>query len=353
MIPITVQAPGLADRNLLQKPGGFIWWYLDLVEENGDGFVLIFAWGLPFLPGLLHAARQGKPQMPGEWPAVSLAVYRGGTCVFYLLDVPETASWDQTRTRESLAFGRSTMTLGWESGRFELQVNLDTEGAGEPISGQICVTGPGVQSETAPTAHSWAVLAACVSGQATLKIAGEQWLFSGRAYVDRNAGDRPIDTLGMSAWTWARVAFPGRELVLWEVDGTTPGEQTIALSIFPDGSRALDSPRYESSGRWWGAGTAAPKQIQVQGAGWPASLRLGRPLESSPFYARFPVTAVDVNGEVGHGFAERCLPARIDATWMRPLVRMVVQRPQSRSRWLPLVAGPREGRVRRLLRSWF
>ena len=196
MIPITVQAPGLADRNLLQKPGGFIWWYLDLVEENGDGFVLIFAWGLPFLPGLLHAARQGKPQMPGEWPAVSLAVYRGGTCVFYLLDVPETASWDQTRTRESLAFGRSTMTLGWESGRFELQVNLDTEGAGEPISGQICVTGPGVQSETAPTAHSWAVLAACVSGQATLKIAGEQWLFSGRAYVDRNAGDRPIDTLG-------------------------------------------------------------------------------------------------------------------------------------------------------------
>ena len=39
------------DRTLLDVAGGFAWWYLDLVDERGDGLVLIWSFGLPFLPG--------------------------------------------------------------------------------------------------------------------------------------------------------------------------------------------------------------------------------------------------------------------------------------------------------------
>ena len=81
-------------------------------------------------------------------------------------------------------------------------------------------------------------------------------------------------------------------------------------------------------------------------------LGFGPPLEASPFYARFPVVGTAAQGQIGRGFAERCVPARIDAAWMRPLVRMCVQQPGERSIWLPLFAGPAEGRVARLVRSW-
>ena len=44
------------------------------------------------------------------------------------------------------------------------------------------------------------------------------------------------------------------------------------------------------------------------------------------------------------------LPAAIDPDWMRPLVRMRVQKLGGRnSFWLPLFAGPVETRLRRLL----
>ena len=48
------------DDRLPEAPGGFCWWYVDLVDERGDGAVLIWGFALPFLepPTALPAAER-------------------------------------------------------------------------------------------------------------------------------------------------------------------------------------------------------------------------------------------------------------------------------------------------------
>ena len=73
------------DRTVLRSAGGFTWFYVDLVDDRGNGATVIWSWGLPFLPGYASAARAGRPQLPIERPSVNVVVYQGGRERFYLL----------------------------------------------------------------------------------------------------------------------------------------------------------------------------------------------------------------------------------------------------------------------------
>jgi len=43
------------DPAVLRSPGGFTWFYVDLVDGQGRGATVIWSWGLPFLPGYARA----------------------------------------------------------------------------------------------------------------------------------------------------------------------------------------------------------------------------------------------------------------------------------------------------------
>ena len=75
---------------LAETSGAFVWWYVDLVDTTGNGAVLLWSFGLPFLPG----SRDGRS--PRERPALNLAVYEDGRAVFYLLQEldPARCEWD-------------------------------------------------------------------------------------------------------------------------------------------------------------------------------------------------------------------------------------------------------------------
>ncbi|MEQ1564307.1 MAG: hypothetical protein ABMA64_01630, partial [Myxococcota bacterium] len=89
----------------------------------------------------------------------------------------------------------------------------------------------------------------------------------------------------------------------------------------------------------------APRVVEVGGG----EVEL-EPFDDSPFYTRF-LARGSVGGAAVAGVAEWCVPERIDAGWVRPLVRMAVVPPRPpASMWLPLLAGPSTGRVGRLLR---
>ena len=77
----------------LTAPGGFVWWYLDLTDGAGNGVVLIWSFGLPFLPGYADAARKGQGQSPASRPSLNVAVYKG--CLLYTSPSPR----DRTRSR--------------------------------------------------------------------------------------------------------------------------------------------------------------------------------------------------------------------------------------------------------------
>jgi carotenoid 1,2-hydratase len=362
LVPVTPVPPGPLDRSYLDIPGAFLWWYIDLVDDQGRGVVLIASWGLPFLPGLLDAARRGSPVPPRERPALVLSVY--GDTGFYTLDVPAEAAWESLPDGERLTLGRSVITLQWGTGDddvpgavpagfLRVDATIDADGAGEPITGTLQVTGRSVATEAAAPEHGWSLLTAGTTGNAELQFGDTTLRIDGRAYVDRNAGRRPMDQLGMAAWTWARVAFPTGDLVIWDVDPTGGHDgQAIALWVGADGQRRESTPSYRRSGWQLAGGVGAPRQLELAVDDQTFTLDFGVPFESAPFYARFPVTATSSDGATGRGVGERCRPDRIDAAWMRPFVRMCVQEPDYRSIWLPLFAGPTAGRAGRLVRSW-
>ena len=356
-----LSAPSIpVDPALLQQPGAFAWWYLDLVDDHGDGIVLIWSWGLPFLPGLAGAARRGSPQAPGDRPSLNLAVYQGGKAAFYLLQEldPADAHWDPVADRWS--FGDSRVRLDRrEDGTHHLHITLDCPVPGIPdrLTGVVEVTGHERVHEGDPHGdprHAWTPLMTACPGSASLQCGGWSVDLEGRAYHDRNSGVQPMHTLGIDRWWWGRLAFPERELIYYHLVPENPDDpvQTLVVEVDRQGrTRVLEDARVEIQAtrrslysldwttrlRFWD-----PDGQEVQ-------VRMHAGVDDSPFYQRLLIEG-ECGGEHARGVAELVVPDAIDPDWMRWLVGMRVHHTaQSNSFWLPLFSGPRAGRPGRVL----
>jgi carotenoid 1,2-hydratase len=382
------------DERFLRAPGGFAWWYLDLVSPDGDGLVLIWSYGLPFLPGYADAARRGEPEVPVARPSVNLVVYRQGKPVFYLLQEhdpdPPSLSGCGTRSAEpgteplvsaDTAFGyrrsepaalmEPVMRIGAsrfasrvEGGRRVVEARLDCglPGTSERLTGTVRVDGvargaDGHAPDPPDEPHVWTPLTGPATGEAVLRV-GERLLarLSGRAYHDRNGGAVPLHELGLDHWMWGRLPFAERERIyylLWPRDAREP-LRCIGVEIDAQGrERRLEALRVERQA----------ERRTLAGLRWAERLRLydgdrlwlevkhRRVADSGPFYLRFLSEATAADGEHALGWGELCYPDRVDLAVHRPFVRMRVHRERGgNSMWLPLFTGPREDRVRRLLR---
>ena len=351
---------------LLDIPGGFAWWYVDLVDDQGDGIVLIWSFGLPFLPGIASDARKGRPSAPRSRPSLTLSVYEGGVATAYLLQEydPVQATWEPAQGEEGVdrwRFGESSIRSQARSGRREVEVQLSCElPGGGRLEGSITVSGAscmGVQtrgSQGAEPVHAWAPLAMVATGSADLQINGRQVRLSGRAYHDRNSGQRPLHDLGIRRWSWGRLAFLEREVIWYHLEPEAPGQPTrdMVLEVRPDGQlRAVEDHAVEvGPQRWSPFGLRWPRWIRFKDVeGEQVEVRFHHKVDDGPFYHRYLVEGLR-NGESARGVAELVVPDRVDLPWMRPLVRMRVHHAQrANSFWLPLFTGTREGRVGRLL----
>jgi carotenoid 1,2-hydratase len=330
---------------MLRAPGGFTWWYADLVDGEGRAFVLIVAYGLPFLPGYVSAARSGHPELPLDRPSIVLSAVEDGRPWFWSVTElrPGDLEWRGDELRSSL--GRVRIRQASDSraagAGFELDADLRGELGGCEWTASVQIRGrtrSGGSGEPVHAAHEWNVLG-LGEGTVVLTSGGRTFRLRGRAYVDRNASDAPLH-LATSSWCWGRVALPGRDLIWYTADS---GGRTVSID-----QRTTVGPPAEITtwrvGRW---GQWVPAGVALEGGG--VSLR---PFDDSPFYTRFLAEGT-IDGERAYGVAEWCVPSRIDAGWMRPLVRMAVPVAASAgSKWLPLLAGPAHGRIGRTARRW-
>jgi len=324
-LPVRVR-PGPAELFRL-GPGGSAWTYVDWIDEDGDGLVLIAAHGLPFLPGYASAARSGRPEDPLAHPAVVLSTIRGGRPDFYAFH----RGFGPDRVWAVLGDGRLSLRADlrgtlpgcdWEA-RIEIDGVLRVPSADEPASAD----------------HEWTVLTVGARAEAEIRVNGQVGRLAGRAYVDRNLCTGPLEAAGLRDWHWGRAALPDGDVVWY---GTSDGVGS-AIRLAADGTTTDLGPVRTSgvrSGRW---GLPRPAVVHLPGLDLP----LDRPVDDGPFYTRVLLR----HGERAVGFAEACRVDRIDGDWMRPLVRMAVADPAGSSRWLPLFSGPRAGRLGRLLRS--
>lgn len=343
-------APFLAEplEGALESPGGFAWWYVDLVDDAGNGIVLIPAWGLPFLPGRMGAARSSQSTSARTEASLVVSVYRAGRPVFYALQ--QGCADNMQSAPDCVRFDRTEFRFSPTS----VDVDVDLDAPGGIVMGSVRIEGiprAAVESPMRHARHEWSPLFGPATGAWDLRGSRGRMRGRGSAYVDRNAATTDLERLGFHRWFWARAQLPDRLRVgyaVWTSDG---GLEAMLVDVHGDG-RAEASPA---------SVTHAPPRKNTWGLPWlpEVELRAGgrrmhcavthRPDESF-FYQR---TLSTVETEVGGvlGVAELCDVSRIDRPWSRPLVDMCVQRLDGPSSpWLPLFSGPADGRFRRLLR---
>ena len=361
---------------MLHSPGGFTWFYVDLVDDRGGGATVIWSWGLPFLPGYAQAARAGRPELPVDRPSVNVVVYGGGRERFYLLsELPrEQCSWaDDGR---SWRLGDSTFSWadtpgppgGAPSRTLEATLDLALPTGGR-VTGRLWLSGSlrreslavngsaaaaRMDSTRMDSTHVWTPMIAASRGGLELHTPGGGLHIEGRGYHDRNCAGRPLHDLGIQSWWWGRVALPGRDLIFYRLIPSEPGAapRDLVVEFGADGTcRTRENAGLE----------VGPLRRSPWGLRWPSRVDFadpdGRPvavevsalLDNGPFYQRYLLRGRCGEDE-GYGIGEHLVPDRVDSDLLRPLVRMRVHRAAGpNSMWLPLFCGDTEGRLRRLL----
>jgi carotenoid 1,2-hydratase len=341
--------------SLLDAPGGFAWWYLDLVDTEGNGCVLIWSFGLPFLPGRESAARRGRPERAGDRPSLNVAIYRDGKVALYLLqEVPSSAAtWGEGDA--PLRIGSSTLHTRLSSGERCVDMVVDCVlPQGTRLRGEISLRGPGCRIDAEvgdDPRHQWSPLCTAARGRARFTIDGATLLdVSGRAYHDRNGSTAPLGALGIRHWIWGRAPASDGERIwylLWPHEGAP---EAWGLTVAPDGrvrvvpelGVRLRGARLGAFGMpWW-----RRVELTSEGAPW-LTVEHASTVDLGFFYGRWIARATDPTGFVGTGFGEAVRPGRVDRVWNRWLVSMAVHRAHGpNSPFLPLFAGARGPRPR-------
>lgn len=348
-------------RELLAARGGFAWWYLDLLDASGDGVVIIFAFGLPFLPGYASSDRREAAPAAGTRASVNVVVYKGGEQAYYHLFEVEDAEWSPDG--EGARMGASSFVTRRVGERREVEVRLDlpVPGSEARLTGLVRAEGPAVRIAEAGDpgfAHQWSPLLTAATGRARIAIGDEELLHTaGRVYHDRNGSARALHRLGIDRWLWGRCPFPGKEVVfylLWPEGGGAPTCWWLEVGV--DGAGGLQAGRVEEL-RLGGAGWFGLPRWGSVSLGLPGdadvAIRFASQLEDGPFYQRYAVRVTLGDGSEADGVAETVYPGRVDSPWLRPLVRMAVHNEAGpNSWWLPLFVGQRAGRWQRLGRWW-
>jgi carotenoid 1,2-hydratase len=364
------------DPAVLNCPGGFSWFYVDLVDEQGRGATVIWSWGLPFLPGYAGAARAGQPELPVNRPSVNVVVYGDGRERFYLLsELPaEQCSWGP----DGRSWRLGDCSFNWvddpspdgASTTRALQGHIDLAlPTGGRVTGRLWLSGTLRRdsvtgaSESGLDTHLWTPMLAASRGGLELCTPDGDFYVEGRGYHDRNSAAQPLHRLGIQSWWWGRLALPGRDLIFYRLTPSAPGAavRDLVVELSADGSSRV----CEDAGLEVGRLRRSPWGLR-----WPSSATFPDPdgrqvkveisalLDNGPFYQRYLLHGTcggdegggDEGGEEGWGIGEHLVTDRVDTDLLRPLVRMRVHRTDGpNSMWLPLFSGDSEGRWSRLI----
>lgn len=357
----------------LDQPSGFMWWYAEIMDAQRNGLVLIWSFGLPFLPGYMSSARTASPQTPRSRPSLNLAIYTHGKPTFYMLREfdPAHVSWNG---HDQWQFGASTITARPDNARpdnthtktLDIVLDCPLDQGRDHIRGHVQITGTIPQhlsaSPPAQSPHLWTPLLLPAHGTANLQLDNNKtFKIQGRAYHDRNHSPCHLEALGIQTWLWGRASWPDVERIFYVLWSSQQAERTPPACV----GFEVDSAGYMRSVPLT-VDLPAPNKTLYGMPHWPDLMLLssdGQPwmriqqdqrVDHGPFYLRhFTTNRAPSHLAPAHGTCETIVPSRIDLAIHRPLVKMRVsaeQRPNSV--WLPLFEGSSEGRASRLLRQW-
>lgn len=225
------------------------------------------------------------------------------------------------RSADELCIGNSQFGRQAD-GSFAVQLLEKTSPFGRALRGGIRVM-PEVWSDTtfaldSAGRHRWTPLA--LGARATVEIERPRKArWSGRAYVDTNAGSEPLER-GFHAWNWSRSSGPDATHVVYDVRGRDGSNASIRKTFHPDGSHEpLTGIELRPLARTqWGVQRWVPSDAGT-------TPRVMRCLEDTPFYAR-TLAATTLRGERTHLMHETVDMDRFKRAWVQFLIPFRMRR---------------------------
>jgi len=259
------------------EPGGYAWWYVDAISDDGRQALTIIAFiGSVFSPYYRRARRQGGGE-PLDHVALNVALY-----------LPRGKRWTMTergqgalvRTPSWLQIGPSRLTL--DAGVLSIDIDERTM----PLPGRVRGT-----VRVRPTAfntrqfvlneaggHRWWPIAPRAEVEVAFERPAMRW--SGHGYLDSNRGDRPPER-DFARWQWARGNAGRDTFVVYDTEGHDGARSDLALRFDARGTPATFAPppAHSLPPTGWRIG----RSMRGDAGG---DVRVARTLEDTPFYAR-------------------------------------------------------------------
>ncbi|GAN77692.1 carotenoid 1,2-hydratase [Acidisphaera rubrifaciens] len=290
--------------------GGYAWWYVDAVSDDGrSGLTVIAFVGSVFSPYYSFARRRG-PVDPERHCAVNVVLYgeRGRRWT-----MTERGASHLHRTATSFALGPST--LAWDGDA--LVIDIDERAAPLPrrVRGRVRVH-PGTPTDAtfhldAERRHRWSPIAPCARVEVRFDQPALAW--AGDGYFDSNAGSVPLED-SFDHWTWSRAPLRDGAAILYDVRRRDGSVQNLSLRVGRDG-RVADY--------------AAPAACPLPGTRWgiaratraetPGGTRLRTTLTDAPFYAR-SLLDTRIDGEPVIAMHEALSMRRFVAPWVQAML---------------------------------
>jgi carotenoid 1,2-hydratase len=288
------------------KPGGYAWWYVDAVSDDGEHALTLIAFiGSVFSP---YYAWAKAPAEAENFCAMNVALY-GRRKAWAMTERGRRSLF---RREDFLSIGRSK--LHWD-GALTAEIDEVTVPIPRRLRGRFTVT-PGVLQERVFTLdaggrHRWRPIAPAARIEVAFEDPKMSW--SGRAYFDMNEGDVPL-AADFRSWHWSRSLGEGEATVLYDVlrrDGTEFG---LALRVGADGvARKFAAPPVrELPETFWRV-----RRLTRADAGF--APRVVRTMEDAPFYARTQI-ATRIDGVEGEMIHESLDLDRFATRWVKVLL---------------------------------
>jgi len=288
-------------------PGGYHWWYLDALSDEGrHGLTVIAFIGSVFSPYYAWSGR-GDPQ---DHCALNIGLYGAGG-----------KRWAMTeRNRATLRIAPQSLTIGpsaltWDGGGLTLDVDELAVPHFSRIKGRLRIF-PEILIDQhfrldGQGLHDWRPIAPRARIEVALQRPALTW--RGEAYLDCNWGGAPLEA-GFQRWNWSRASLREGAAVLYDVTRREGDGFALALRFRRDGTvEDFDGPPASPLPRTlWGISRATQSE-----AGQPA--RLEKTLEDTPFYARSLISA-QILGEPVKAMHESLNLDRFASPWVKLLL---------------------------------
>jgi carotenoid 1,2-hydratase len=302
-------------------PGGYAWWYLDALSDDGKhGLTVIAFVGSVFSPYYAAARRRAKTPVPGlanplNHCALNVALYatsggNGPTA----WTMTERAAQAVQRSARTLRIGPSA--LEWDGTSLAVHIDEVTVPWPSRLRGSVrlypLATLEANHSLDATGRHIWSPIAPCA--RVDVQLAEPRLCWRGTAYLDSNRGERPLEQ-DFSHWEWSRAVLTDQRCaVLYDVTRSDGSPLSLALEFgAPGGTRPFAAPPHVAlpATRW-----QLPRRTRSDN---PVATRVEQTLEDGPFYAR-SLLQTRLLGEQAQAVHESLSLRR----WAQPVVQLML-----------------------------